>query len=163
MKTQAMNTQKGFTLIELVAVIVLLGILAATALPRFVNLQTDARGAVVDGARAAVQGAAAQVYAKSLITGVDNAATSSVAIGGGVSVDTVLGYPAATTAGIMAAINVDNVIVTSTAGAPPTLTIGYTDGATPTPGVLANCSFTYTAPTTAGAAPNVSATVTTGC
>ena len=49
--------QAGFTLIELVAVIVLLGILAVTALPRFINLQADAREATLQGIRCAIQGA----------------------------------------------------------------------------------------------------------
>lgn len=70
--------QAGFTLIELVAVIVLLGILAVTALPRFVNLQGDAKAATLQGIKGAIQGADTQVFAKALLqnaTGADATVT----------------------------------------------------------------------------------------
>jgi MSHA pilin protein MshA len=58
------RNSKGFTIIELVVVIVILGILAAVAFPRFNDLSTDARQAVVNGTAAAVKSAAVILYAK---------------------------------------------------------------------------------------------------
>ncbi|MBI3375537.1 MAG: prepilin-type N-terminal cleavage/methylation domain-containing protein [Betaproteobacteria bacterium] len=56
--------QQGFTIIELVVVIVILGILAAVAFPKFQDLSGDARTAVVNGAAAALKSAAVITYVK---------------------------------------------------------------------------------------------------
>lgn len=50
-----MKRQGGFTLIELVVVIVILGILSVTAAPRFLNLQDDARDSAAQGLRGAME------------------------------------------------------------------------------------------------------------
>ena len=59
------DRQQGFTLIELIVVIVILGILAVTAAPKFMNLTSDANASVVKSLSGAVRTAAMQVYAKS--------------------------------------------------------------------------------------------------
>ncbi|GAM54496.1 MSHA pilin protein mshA [Vibrio ishigakensis] len=66
-----MNKQDGFTLIELVVVIVILGILSVTAAPRFLNLQSDARVSALQGMKGAMAGAGSIVYGKAAINGVE--------------------------------------------------------------------------------------------
>lgn len=89
--------QRGFTLIELIIVIVILGILAVTAAPRFIDLQSDARAGTLQGVRAALQGGSQLVYAKSAIAGEQGTAnagdaTTQVTVNGS-NIQTDFGYP----------------------------------------------------------------------
>ncbi|NOH97545.1 type II secretion system protein [Vibrio sp. 99-70-13A1] len=64
-----MKVNKGFTLIELVMVIVILGILSVLAAPRFLNLQTDARNSALQGLKGSMEGAFSLAYGKLAIAG----------------------------------------------------------------------------------------------
>lgn len=105
--------RNGFTLIELVVVIVILGILAAIAAPKFMDLQTDARISAINGLSGAIKSAVNMSYAKSIIKGTDKLdnfcgvkdnANISDCTNDATEVFTKYGIPAADVAGIIEAL-----------------------------------------------------------
>jgi MSHA pilin protein MshA len=151
------SSQSGFTLVELVVVITILGILAAFAIPKFVALDTQARTVTVNGLAGSVKAAASLARGLAMVS----QSTASVTMEGS-TVTLTNNYPDATATGIPLAVNANTAAVGGdfafTAGSGTTTPATWTKNGAPTP---ANCSVSYTA-ALAGATPTIAVT-TTGC
>ncbi len=147
-------TQRGFTLIELVVVIVILGILAAFALPRFMGLETQARIASLRALEGSLRSSSALAHSVWL------------ANGGGANIQ-IEGQNIAMAFGYPTRASIDDTLQPGTIQAGTPGRFNYVAGAgrfelngSTTP---ANCSIVYTAAAAANTAPTIAQPVTNGC
>lgn len=163
--SNSFNAQKGFTLIELVVVIVILGILAATAAPKFIDLTGDAKTSVMQGVQGSVNSAINLVHAKALVSN-QTGATGEVLVNGEYYA-VKYGYPAAAGAGTPAGTTgngwgIDKLIELDNGSAITYATAVFTHGQASD---TTNCTVTYSDATFASSVvtPAKSTIVTSGC
>ncbi len=166
--------QHGFTLIELVLVIVILGILAVTAAPKFVNLSSDANIAVLKSMGGAIKASGQLVYSKSVIQNLNNSVLGNVDLNGDSTpdIETRYGYPSGSrTNGISKAMSdsfaTEWIWSTNAGDSIFYLTMAsftWTSGAyvNSTPIVATNCYLIYNRAVNVGASPTIEY-VTSGC
>ncbi len=141
---------KGFTLIELIVVILILGILAAIAAPKFINLTGQSRVSALNGLRGAVNSAATLANGLQVSQGLTSNASITIE---GVTVAMVNGYPSQAAGGIDLAVRFDAATF-STTGSMTFQVTGAPDSA--------NCKFTYS-DATATQPPAIPVSATSGC
>ncbi|GIU23790.1 type II secretion system GspH family protein [Shewanella schlegeliana] len=144
-----MQKQNGFTLIELVVVIIILGILAVTAAPKFINLQSDARASTLQGLKGSMQGANSLVFSKAAIAGKEKLGDTTVQIGAAPAdtVKTAYGYLQNDKQSILDALDISEDDWTFVVGADQTKpTVIYQAGSPYDASVspVVDCHFEYT-------------------
>lgn len=141
--------QHGFTMIELIMVIVIFGILAAVALPRFYDLQTEARVAKMQAALGAIKSAAAIAHSSALVSNKTAASGESIQMEGA-TVNLVYGYPDvhATTAAS------SGIVIAAGGLADYTLSISGNTLTVRLDGSHMDCKVTYTEAASAGTVPS---------